>query len=289
MKPRKHAKRPTIRAESYGKSEQESPTESEPGLYCCPEEGCLYTSQTHESMESHINFGKHEHLLERETLFDKAKKGYATKLMEGLSRIPTIESHRSMVNSAPSKTALQVGWALKTQRKAKRFNTRQKAYLEDKFRIGEQTGKKADPSHVAQQMRIARDFDGERLFSPEEFMSTQQIQGFFSRRAREGSDNCAEHSIDDNDNMAVEEAQAYASLRNDVLSAVNIAHPVTFDTYNLCDMVAQEKLSKLKIPLLKRMCEAFDIDISTAFKETRKAPYLLALGTLVGSCSCSEV
>ena len=49
--------------------------------------------------------------------------------------------------------------------------------------IGQKTGHKQDPEAVARDMRFARNSEGTRLFIVTEFLDTQQIQAFFSRRA----------------------------------------------------------------------------------------------------------
>lgn len=49
--------------------------------------------------------------------------------------------------------------------------------------MGERTGRKAGPQHVAQDMQTARDESGDRIFEREEWLTKTQIQGFFSRLA----------------------------------------------------------------------------------------------------------
>ena len=77
-----------------------------------------------------------------------------------------------------------MGWALRSSEiRRKRFTASQKEYLTTKFTIGETTGCKADPVVVARDMMNARGSDGERLFSSDEFLTSQQITSFFSRLA----------------------------------------------------------------------------------------------------------
>ena len=64
----------------------------------------------------------------------------------------------------------------KDLKKANRFNEKQKLYLDNKFKIGEETGNKADPAEVAQDMRFSRDSEGKRLFNVDEFLTAQQIK-----------------------------------------------------------------------------------------------------------------
>ena len=69
--------------------------------------------------------------------------------MKGDSAQPTLAVQAEQCKAAKS---LQPGWALKGSKKAGRFTDDQRKYLEDKFRIGQETGHKADPEHVAQEM-----------------------------------------------------------------------------------------------------------------------------------------
>ena len=75
-----------------------------------------------------------------------------------------------------------MGWALK-EHKSTRFSTAVKAYLNDKFLIGEETGNKASPTQVAREMHRERDDKGNRLFVGGDCLSSQQIAAYFSRLA----------------------------------------------------------------------------------------------------------
>ncbi|CAH3146238.1 unnamed protein product, partial [Porites lobata] len=110
-----------------------------------------------------LDCGKHVRALESETMLDKAVRGYAARL-EG--------------------QFASMGWALRlTQTSRARFSDKQKEYLTNKFLIGETTGQKANPVHVARSMMTARDETGKRMFSSEEFLTAKQITSFFSRLA----------------------------------------------------------------------------------------------------------
>ncbi|KAL9961697.1 hypothetical protein ACROYT_G030694 [Oculina patagonica] len=77
---------------------------------------------------------------------------------------------------------ITMGWALKTH-KSSRFSETVKAYLNDRFLIGEETGNKASPTQVAREMRRERDVKGNRLFVGSDCLSSQQIASYFSRLA----------------------------------------------------------------------------------------------------------
>ena len=60
-----------------------------------------------------------------------------------------------------------------------RFPVKVKEYLNKLFEIGEISGKKASPYTVAKQMRYERDEAGKRCFAPSEWLTHQQIRGYF--------------------------------------------------------------------------------------------------------------
>ena len=66
-----------------------------------------------------------------------------------------------------------MGWALKSSSRKVRYSAKQKNFLDLKFNLGEQSGKKSSGDEVAQQMRRARGRDDSRLFSVDEFLEPQ--------------------------------------------------------------------------------------------------------------------
>ena len=58
-------------------------------------------------------------------------------------------------------------------------------YLNKLFEIGEISGKKASPYTVAKQMRYERDEAGKRCFAPSEWLTHQQIRGYFAGLSEE--------------------------------------------------------------------------------------------------------
>lgn len=82
------------------------------------------------------------------------------------------------------------------------FSQEQKKYLTEQFVIGEESGKKADPKQVSQDMRKVRSESGDRLFLGKDVLSPQQVSGFFSRLAakiRKASSTEAEKPESDDD------------------------------------------------------------------------------------------
>ena len=134
-------------------------------------------------------------------------------------------------------------------------------------------------------MRVARGCGGQRQFTPEELLAANQIQGFFSRRAK--SKNQAVVEAED-DFVAAELEDAMASVRNEAINQTQPIHPVTFDGYNHCDLAATGRLCKLTVPVLRDICCHFELEISSKSQQLprRKAPYVEMLEKHVRACSC---
>ena len=151
-------------------------------LFSCPEQGCVKQYQRYSYLQQHLESGEHTFVLEQEPLLDRAIFGYAERLEVPNVGVPTVQCTQDVLREISVQPTLSMGWALRSsQTRRTRFNARQKEYLMAKFNIGETTGCKADAVVVAWDMMNARDTDGERLFSRDEFLSSQQITSFFSR------------------------------------------------------------------------------------------------------------
>lgn len=151
--------------------------------FSCPQDGCTRVYQRHSSLEKHLFYERCVKSLERATVLDQAKEGYAARLLEGVGTIPTLPQTTSASTGA---TQLKEGWALKQTKKPYRFSEKQKMYLVAKFNIGQETGRKLDPDVVAKDMRRAKDSNGKRLFALTEFLTPLQVSSFFSRLAAKG-------------------------------------------------------------------------------------------------------
>ena len=102
------------------------------------------------------------------------------------------------------------------------FSETQKKYLDEKFDIAQQTGHKMDPGSVARDMHDAEDSEGNQLFTRDEFLTAQQVQWYFSRRAAK-----LRHQHSENDGMSDHEAaveqQQYWDTREQVLREVQLS------------------------------------------------------------------
>ena len=86
---------------------------------------------------------------EKTTLINKAKIFYVQKLTEGTSIQPQMVSSTLLMSSS---TKLSESWALRASKKSTHFNENQKNFLDEKFKLGQETGYKEDPSQVASDM-----------------------------------------------------------------------------------------------------------------------------------------
>ena len=89
----------------------------------------------------------------------------------------------------------------------------------------------------------------------------------------------------DPDIIAMEDEQNFSSAKEAVMTALNVKHPVSYDQYNICVMVKDNTLRKLKLDVLKLLCE--NLSISVPPDQRKKAPYISVLEDIVKNCSCS--
>ncbi|XP_071947533.1 uncharacterized protein [Antedon mediterranea] len=296
-----HEEQADINDDEQIESEESPGTPSK--LFFCREQGCIRSYQRYSSLEKHLDYENHKNALEHETLYDRAMKLYATQLEEGTSKNPepTRTNDLPRFDIGPD---LQMGWALKSSAKKTRFSVPQKTYLIDVFDVGEQTGQKADPCDVSREMRSARHSDGSHLFSKSEFLTAQQIASFFSRLAKKRRTDAAVHDDDDDedddydsnedgdevqengDDSKTEKEREIQILSQTVLDTIGLQHPIMFERHNICELKAQEKLSRFSLPMLQEMCTSLELD-TTDITIKRKKPYIDLLGKLVSTCSCS--
>ena len=216
---------------------------------------------------------------EKYPLTDLAKMGYKNRL-EGFS-VP------ATCNTAPGRgqdvTTPPEGWALKTARKAYRFSSKQKSYLQAKFKVGQTTGRKLDPEMVAREMRRARGVDGVRQFQQSEFLTASQVTSFFSRQSvlvRQRDTNV----VDEMDVVASEEEINFSAAKTAAL-AIDLQHPLVHDQYNLCCMAKEDTIKLLKLPMLQRICEGFGLDVPSP-PVHKKSPYVALLQRITMDCTC---
>lgn len=260
-------------------------------MFHCPDSACVLSFPTLAEQESHMHFGEHVRILERETVFDKVKKKWAQNVANvAKSSRPISAKLQTSSTCSVGKSSSVMGWALKKKASASRISPAVKEWLKCKFDSGETSGKKADAAKVAREMQHKRDETGRLKFPPEEWLTSKQITGFFSRLAsgRKSStttqDQDQEYNIDDDGNWNVLE-EANREMREAVYSALDLSHPIMYNHYNICQLVKTTKITKLKLAELRAICSGLEISITGA--SNRKASYISQLEELTHSCGCT--
>ena len=84
--------------------------------------------QHYSAMDHHVAYGKCTHREEKETLLDKAKKGYSDRLMaeQSTSNVVGIQTIQQSLLSCDETLAQEEGWALRKKKKTKTFTDKQK-------------------------------------------------------------------------------------------------------------------------------------------------------------------
>ena len=136
-------------------------------------------------------------------------------------------------------------------------------------------------STTTKDKRTAKRLDGSRLFCPDEFLTAQQIQSYFSRMASK----LRKTTTTDSDAQAFEWEQEYREMKEMIEEEVQLRHPITFDNLNICEMNSRNTLSRCSLAMLQTLCEFFDLN-TRGFNRKRKADYISALQHLVQSCDC---
>ena len=162
-------------------------TEDEEGdVFSCPEEGCVKKYLSHRNLQNHLDIGKHYLRLESETSYDSIKRKWADACHEvspSVDYVSCATADEQQPSTSGEPTVLK-GWALKKARRSTRFTDKVKLYLRDVFLEGEETEKKANPSDVASNTKSLRsDETGNKLFTKDEWLTTQQVTSYFSRLA----------------------------------------------------------------------------------------------------------
>ena len=272
----------------------DSASERESKLFTCPIEGCIKEFQRYSSIDHHLQYDKCQLQEERASLFDRAKTQYHDKLLRGQGTQPGLLPH---VTSPTNNETLVKGWALKKTKTSARFSQKQRQYLDEMFFRGQETGQKANPSTVAQEMRYVKDFEGKRKFKVDEFLSSSQVQSYFSRKASkvkkvipaeghvEIEDEGKEDGDCEDDEPAADDETAYSQARSSIVNECHLQHPVLYEATNLCELFSKRKLNKLSISYLQLICQDLELDTS-GITARRKAPYVELLSNVLRTCSC---
>ena len=156
-----------------------------------------------------------------------------------------------------------------------RFNSKQRRYLEDKFKHGETTGIRANPDDVSEERRCLIDQSGKRIFTVKEFLRLQQITSFFSGMA------CKRRDATDSDDEAEEFVRQQAAVHSDVMVVLRqeITHPLLFSDKNLC-LMTESEIESLEITQMRSIVSHSSIKV----KARKKTVYSVAIVEFLKRC-----
>ena len=85
------------------------------------------------------------------------------------------------------------------------------------------------------------------------------------------------------DVVAEAENEERVSLLNGIAAQLAIKHPVSYDTYSLCDCLRDRDLQKFNVDMLKEILRHFEISFTS---KDRKKELLAKLSSFVEGCEC---
>ena len=138
-------------------------------IFSCCESTCVLTFKTQREAEVHMDAGKHVRATDCESVYDAARKKWASRVTE--VHVATGETQRiGFEEAGPSRTmeCRSKGSTLETTKRAPRMEEKVKIFFIQKFNQGAAVGQKADPVQVAREMNCVRDGSGKLHFKPEE-------------------------------------------------------------------------------------------------------------------------
>ena len=261
-------------------------------MFECSEPGCVKSFQTFSELESHLDVANHCVKEERpsETLYDKLRRDWVDRFTTSVNVTENEPSepniHQSENVSIPALHTVIMGWALHRPRAGSiRLTDKVKKYLTAKFDLGEQSGLKADPQQVSNDMRKTRDEQNRRLFERDEWLTKSQVQGFFSRLAASRRRQQAHSEIEHNPKeLFLEEKEAERQqLMAHISNELRPQHPLSYDAFNLCECARDNKLSLFNVSLLKEILHFFEIPFKS---KNRKKDLIEQLMSFIQEFQC---
>ena len=266
-------------------------------LFVCPEQDCDSVFDLFLQLELHIEIGVHERRRQNETYYDTLKRDWAEKFASIYSYKTREENQNTSRNREDNLTRttssflpLKMGWALAKPRSTARFSENVRSYLNEKFEIGQRTGRKADPEQISIEMRTVKNVDNVRRFERREWLTRTQIAGFFSRlasRSRRGNTACREgqEETEDQDDVAMEEREEEKrALVDKINQELGLQHPIVYKSIDLCSCYKKGRISQLKVGELKEILSHFDVTFQT---KDKKATLISSVCNIIEDCQCN--
>ena len=201
-----------------------------------------------------MDTGKHVRAsdLDCESVYDAAQKKWTDGV--GEMYVASRNRQRSAFEEPGPSSARErrnKGWALKSAKRTNKMEEEVKAFLVQKFNQGVAGRQKADPIHVAREIKSIRDSSGKLQFKPDEWRTAQQISNFFARMSALQRQRQADE---------IESQEEEQELLG--------------------------KLSSLKLAQLREVCRA--LSLQTNGSNSRKRTFTEPLDAYAKLCSCRK-
>lgn len=259
-------------------------------LFPCPQEGCSQSFKRFDALQHHLDCGQHGNEIRQESFYDQLRRDWAARFSTLLPE--NRPRPKPLTPSTADASSLPMGWALQKPRPGGiRYSEKVRDYLKTRFDAGEQSGRKADPNQVVLDMRNARTAENERLFMREEWLSKGQIQSYFSRLAvlkRKQASKPETTASDPAESLDIEELveeEIRLQQVEEVYEKMSVQHPIYYDSFNLCELHQNQKISSFNVSMLKSICSHFEISFKS---KERKSELVGKLTAMISECSCSS-
>ena len=156
-------------------------SDSEIDMSECSEPGCIESFQTFSELGPHLDIGDHcvKEVTQSETLYDKLRRDWVDMFTTSVS-VTKDATCTPASQKRPGELVNVIRPSCGEPRAgSSRFTEKVKNYLTARFDLGEQTGRKADPQQVSNDMRKTTDEQNNRPFDRKEWLIKTQVQGFF--------------------------------------------------------------------------------------------------------------
>ncbi len=119
----------------------------------------------------------------------------------------------------------------------------------------------------------------------------EQIKDFFSRLAKKRRKGVVSTDIEEeievdnyeSDSDDAKENEKQTDLMNLISNELNVAHPIYYDAYNLCELHKQNKLSGFEVQMLKEICSHFELGFNS---KDKKQDLINTIPNMLDKCSC---
>ncbi|KAL9964388.1 hypothetical protein ACROYT_G028020 [Oculina patagonica] len=121
----------------------------------------------------------------------------------------------------------------------------------------------------------------------EGWLTNNQVQGFLSRlaAARRRKQEPGEVDLSPRELLLEEEEADRQQLVEDVVNELRPQHPLSYDTFNLCECAREQKLNKFNVPMLKEILRHFEVQFKS---KDKKKDLIEQLRLFIQECECFQ-